>query len=72
MLTCISKDGVPSPKSSEWKGNSDIGSKSLVIIIRVSSPGKWKLLINIIMKSKWNFSFLSLCIVYSNNFGTGG
>ena len=35
-----SKDGIPSPNSSEWKGNSDIGSKSLVIIIRVSSPGK--------------------------------
>lgn len=30
----------PSPNSSEWQGNSEMGSKSFVIMMRVSSPEK--------------------------------
>ena len=31
---------TPSPNSSEWQGNSEMGSKSFVIMMRVSSPEK--------------------------------
>ena len=30
----------PSPNSSEWQGNSEMGSKSFVIMMSVSSPEK--------------------------------
>ena len=31
---------TPSPNSSEWQGNSEMGSKSFVIMISVSSPDR--------------------------------